>query len=100
MRGQRSRHHATPSPRRVQNARRLKEITLRLRLIAPVVFVLVVTGVAFVLAPRNSTADALLVLATGLAIAAVTATVIATSETRHSRALLADEQAALRRVAT
>jgi GAF domain-containing protein len=68
--------------------------------IAPVLLVLAVTAGAFVLTRTDSTADAWFVLATGLALAAVTAIAISNAGTRHSRALLADEQAALRRVAT
>jgi GAF domain-containing protein len=79
---------------------RLKEVDVRLRLIAPVLLVLAVTAGAFVLTRMDSTADAWFVLATGLALAAVTATAISNAGTRHSLALLADEQAALRRVAT
>ncbi len=73
---------------------------MRLRLIASVLLVLAATAVAFVLTWMDSTADAWFVLATGVALAAVTAIAISTAGTRHSHGLLADEQAALRRVAT
>ncbi len=77
-----------------------KEVDVRLRLIAPVLLVLAATAGAFVLTWMDSSADAWFVLATGIALAAVTATAISTAGTRHSRGLLAEEQAALRRVAT
>jgi GAF domain-containing protein len=73
---------------------------VRLRLIAPVLLVLAATAGVFALTRMDTNADAWLVLASGLALAAVTATAIANAGTRRSRAQLADEQAALRRVAT
>jgi GAF domain-containing protein len=79
---------------------RLKEVDVRLRLIAPVLLVLAATAGVFVLTRTDSTAEAWFVLATGLALAAVTATAISNARTRHSLALLVEEQAALRRVAT
>jgi GAF domain-containing protein len=65
-----------------------------------VLLVLAATAAGLVLTRMGSTADAWLVLATGLALAAVTVIAISDVGTRHSLALLADEQAALRRVAT
>jgi len=49
-----------------------KEVDVRLRLIAPVSFMIAAIAGAFVLTRMDSTADAWLVLATGLALGAVT----------------------------
>ena len=58
---------------------------MRLRLIAPVLLVIAAIAGAFVLTETDSIADAWLVLATGLALAAVTAALVVTSQ-RRSRA--------------
>src|SRR5262245_34489277 len=81
-----------PSRGQEQNAPRLKEVDVRLRLIAPVLLVLAATAGAFALTRTDSTGDAWFVLVTGLALAAVTAIAISYRRTRHSLALLADEQ--------
>jgi GAF domain-containing protein len=86
-------------PSQEENAPRLKEVEVRVRLIAPVLLVLVATACAFVVIRMVSSADAWLVLAVGLGVAAVTATLISDAETRRSRSLLTDEQDALRRLA-
>jgi signal transduction histidine kinase/putative methionine-R-sulfoxide reductase with GAF domain len=74
---------------------------VRLRFVAPVLLVIAVIAGAFAVTRIESLRDGVLVLAGGLALAAVVmATAIANAEARTEVQRLDDEQAALRRVAT
>jgi uncharacterized protein (UPF0333 family) len=59
------------------------KVDVRLRLIAPVLLVIAAIAGAFVLARMDSAADAWLVLATGLALAAVTVALAVTTQRRR-----------------